>query len=58
MNKKATNIEEEKAPKIVSKKSQILFSGYKDKANGWLSNFTPAPFVIDGRLWPTNEHYF
>ena len=24
----------------------------------WLSNFYPAPFVIDGVSYPTSEHYF
>jgi len=25
---------------------------------GWLSNFAPYPFVLDGKKWPTVEHYF
>jgi ribA/ribD-fused uncharacterized protein len=25
---------------------------------GFLSNFYPAPFMLDGKQWPTSEHYF
>ena len=25
---------------------------------GELSNFSPQPIELDGRTWPTNEHYF
>jgi ribA/ribD-fused uncharacterized protein len=25
---------------------------------GFLSNFAPYPFTVDGKLWPTSEHYF
>ena len=25
---------------------------------GFLSNFAPAPIVLDGMTWPTTEHYF
>lgn len=25
---------------------------------GCLSNFYPAPLVLDGKRWPTSEHYF
>jgi len=25
---------------------------------GQLSNFAPYPIVLDGRRWPTSEHYF
>ena len=27
-------------------------------AYGCFSNFTPYPIEIDGKLWPTSEHYF
>lgn len=26
--------------------------------HGCLSNFFPAPLVLDGKRWPTSEHYF
>ncbi len=26
--------------------------------NGFMSNFFEAPFVVDGVLYPTNEHFF
>lgn len=26
--------------------------------NGWLSNFSRHGFSLDGRYWPTAEHYF
>lgn len=25
---------------------------------GWMSNFAPFPISIDGKRWPTSEHYF
>jgi len=25
---------------------------------GEFSNFSPHPFELDGRIWPTSEHYF
>ena len=25
---------------------------------GFMSNFAPYPFDLDGRTWPTSEHYF
>lgn len=29
-----------------------------DEANGHFSNFSPHPIELDGKLWPTSEHYF
>lgn len=29
-----------------------------DEANGHYSNFSPHPIELDGKLWPTSEHYF
>ncbi len=29
-----------------------------DGANGYLANFSVAPFYLDGREWPTVEHYY
>jgi ribA/ribD-fused uncharacterized protein len=26
--------------------------------HGYLSNFSPHPFTLKGKLWPTVEHYF
>lgn len=31
---------------------------YSNKNHAFLSNFYPSPFVLDGRKWPTVEHYF
>ncbi|OPL12664.1 MAG: hypothetical protein AVO34_06925 [Firmicutes bacterium ML8_F2] len=31
---------------------------YSNKNYSFLSNFHPAPFVLDKRLWPTVEHYY
>lgn len=28
------------------------------EANGFLSNFYPSPIILDGKTWPTVEHYF
>ena len=39
------------------KEDVILFYGTKGDL-GFLSNFYPAPFVLDGNHYPTNEHYF
>ena len=30
----------------------------KTDAYSWLSNFSPHGFELDGRYWPTVEHYF
>ena len=32
---------------------------YRDEdAFGCFSNFSPHPIEVDGRIWPTTEHYF
>ena len=35
----------------------ILFYLKRD-AFGWLSNFSPHPIEMKGRVWPTVEHYY
>lgn len=35
----------------------ILFYG-KSKPAFFCSNFYPASFILDGKRWPTSEHYF
>jgi N-glycosidase YbiA len=35
----------------------ILFYSTQDEY-GWMSNFFASPIVVDGREWPTTEHYF
>ncbi|KAI8802590.1 hypothetical protein BJ742DRAFT_858297 [Cladochytrium replicatum] len=35
----------------------ILFYG-RDNAWGQFSNFYPAVIELDGKIWPTTEHYF
>ncbi|MFO1056040.1 MAG: NADAR family protein [Dongiaceae bacterium] len=30
----------------------------KDPATGWLSNFSPHPFTLDGVRWPSVEHCY
>jgi ribA/ribD-fused uncharacterized protein len=35
----------------------IRFYGTKE-AYGCFSNFAPYPIEIDGKVWPTSEHYF
>lgn len=35
----------------------IYFYYVKDKY-GCFSNFSPHPIDLDGKLWPTSEHYF
>jgi N-glycosidase YbiA len=27
-------------------------------ADGWLSNFASCPVFLDGKLWPTTEHFY
>ena len=36
---------------------QILFYRQND-SYGEFSNFSAHPFTLNGRLWPTSEHYF
>lgn len=36
---------------------QILFWTQKEQY-GAFSNFTPTPITIDGRVWPTVEHFY
>jgi ribA/ribD-fused uncharacterized protein len=36
---------------------QILFYGVREPY-GEFSNFSPHPFELNGRVWPTSEHYF
>lgn len=41
----------------MSTKKVILFYSQK-KAFGFCSNFYHAAIQIEGRIWPTTEHYF
>ena len=36
----------------------ILFYSTRDPHYGCFSNFSPHPFDLGGRVWPTSEHYF
>lgn len=36
---------------------QILFYS-RDETYGWLSNFHRSPQKVDGKIYPTNEHYY
>jgi N-glycosidase YbiA len=36
---------------------QILFYRVNEPYGGF-SNFSPHPFKLNGRIWPTSEHYF
>jgi ribA/ribD-fused uncharacterized protein len=35
----------------------IHFYGVRDE-HGFFSNFAPYPIELDGKRWPTSEHYF
>lgn len=37
---------------------RVLFYKRDRAAFGFLSNFHPAPFTLDGEAWPTAEHYY
>ena len=55
-------IEEEKkqkTPEIKATEKQkiICFYGVKNEC-GFCSNFYSAPIHVDGKTWPTTEHYF
>ena len=41
----------------MSARSVIQFYSLKD-AYGEFSNFAPFPVEIDGKTWPTSEHFF
>jgi ribA/ribD-fused uncharacterized protein len=36
----------------------VHFYRERDEPYGCFSNFSKHPFAIDGKLWPTVEHYF
>lgn len=38
-------------------KKKIFFWAESDEY-GWMSNFWPGPYQIEGQEWPTTEHYF
>lgn len=40
-----------------SKTMTIYFYGSQEEY-GYMSNFSRHPIVIDGKVWPTTEHYF
>ena len=40
-----------------SPKTTIFFYRERDDY-GFMSNFWPAPVFIDGKSWPTTEHYY
>ena len=35
-----------------------IFFYLKRDPFGWLSNFSPHPIEMKGRVWPTVEHYY
>lgn len=37
--------------------TEIKFYRVND-AYGYMSNFAPCPFELNGKVWPTSEHYF
>lgn len=40
-------------------KTQEVIKFYSDKAQyGYFSNFAAYPITVDGKIWPTTEHYF
>lgn len=41
----------------MSERERILFY-LKSEPHGWCSNFAEYPIVLNGKLWPTNEHYY
>jgi hypothetical protein len=41
----------------LSAQERVVFYGTRD-ADGYLSNFWPAPITLKGVVWPTSEHYF
>ena len=45
------------SPQTKSPKHSILFYRERDDF-GFLSNFYKSPVFIDGKSWPTTEHYF
>jgi len=36
----------------------IIFYSVRESPYGCFSNFSAHPFELDGKLWPTSEHYF
>ena len=36
----------------------VLFYSVRESPYGCFSNFSPHPFELDGKQWPTSEHYF
>jgi ribA/ribD-fused uncharacterized protein len=36
----------------------IYFYSVREEPYGCFSNFSPHPFELDGKTWPTSEHYF
>lgn len=36
----------------------ILFYSIKELPYGCFSNFSAHPFELEGKIWPTSEHYF
>ncbi len=36
----------------------IFFYSNRDNPHGCFSNFSRHPFELDGKRWPTSEHYF
>jgi hypothetical protein len=39
-------------------KNEIWFYRVDEKPYGCFSNFSPHPVLMDGKTWPTSEHYF
>ena len=35
-----------------------IFFYRQDNLHGYFSNFWPAPIGLEGKIWPTSEHYY
>lgn len=56
-----TNCRQARTPKphatMIYRMQRILFYD-ESQPYGWCSNFSSTPFLLDGQLWPTSEHYY
>lgn len=47
-----------KSPPEVNNQKEIKFYGVRGKKYGCFSNFSPHPILVDGKRYPTSEHFY
>lgn len=45
-------------PRRYDRLMSVIYFYDESHDHGWLSNFASSPIFLDGKLWPTTEHFY